>query len=123
MKAVVLLADGFEECEGLFVVDILRRAGVETVMASVTERLEVDSSRHIKEKKSVTFPDQAFDLVRAFTAKQEKRVGNKQGKLITVFNNGSKCIHPIAHISEAADEIDRVKRTGICVSKHNGLPE
>ena len=48
MKAVVFLGDGFEECEALIVVDILRRAGVETVMASVMGRLEVDSSRHIK---------------------------------------------------------------------------
>ena len=47
MKAVVFLADGFEECEALIVVDILRRAGIETVMASVMEQLEVDSSRHI----------------------------------------------------------------------------
>ena len=47
MKAVVFLADGFEECEALITVDVLRRAGVETVMASVTGRLEVDSSRHI----------------------------------------------------------------------------
>lgn len=47
MKAVVFLADGFEECEALIVVDILRRAGIETVMAAVMERLEVDSSRHI----------------------------------------------------------------------------
>ena len=31
MKAIVFLADGFEECEGLIVVDILRRAGVETI--------------------------------------------------------------------------------------------
>ena len=47
MKAVVFLADGFEECEALIVVDILRRAGIETVMASVTDQLEVNSSRHI----------------------------------------------------------------------------
>lgn len=47
MKAVVFLADGFEECEALIVVDILRRAGVETIMASVMGRLEVESSRHI----------------------------------------------------------------------------
>ena len=47
MKAVVFLADGFEECEALIVVDILHRAGVETIMASVMGRLEVDSSRHI----------------------------------------------------------------------------
>lgn len=48
MKAIVFLADGFEECEGLMVVDILRRAGVETIMASIMGRLLVDSSRHIK---------------------------------------------------------------------------
>ena len=48
MKAVVFLADGFEECEALIVVDILRRAGVDTAMASIMGRLEVDSSRHIK---------------------------------------------------------------------------
>lgn len=48
MKAVVFLADGFEECEGLLVVDILRRAGIETVMASISNHLQLDSSRHIK---------------------------------------------------------------------------
>jgi len=48
MKAVVFLADGFEECEALIVVDILRRAGVETVMASAMDTLTIDSSRHIK---------------------------------------------------------------------------
>ena len=44
---VVFLADGFEECEGLLVVDLLRRAGLKTVMASVMGRRTVDSSRHI----------------------------------------------------------------------------
>ena len=48
MKAIVFLADGFEECEGLIAVDILRRAGVETIMASAMEGLQIDSSRHIK---------------------------------------------------------------------------
>ena len=48
MKAVVFLADGFEECEALIVVDILRRAGIETVMVSIGKQLEVESSRHIK---------------------------------------------------------------------------
>ena len=43
----VFLADGFEECEGLLVVDLLRRAGLKTVMASVTGRLDVKSSRQI----------------------------------------------------------------------------
>ncbi len=46
-KAIVFLADGFEECEALLVVDLLRRAGVQTIMASVMGRLEVPSSRKI----------------------------------------------------------------------------
>ena len=45
--AVVFLADGFEECEGLLVVDILRRAGLKVVMASTMGRRDVRSSRGI----------------------------------------------------------------------------
>ena len=61
MKAIVFLADGFEECEGLIVVDILRRAGIETVMASVMEGLQIDSSRHIKVQADVMAADVDFD--------------------------------------------------------------
>ena len=44
---VVFLADGFEECEALLAVDLLRRAGLKVVMASVMGRRLVTSSRHI----------------------------------------------------------------------------
>lgn len=44
---VVFLADGFEECEGLLVVDILRRAGLKVLMASIMGRMDVKSSREI----------------------------------------------------------------------------
>ena len=47
MKAIVFLADGFEECEGLLVVDLLRRAGLKVVMASIMGRRDVKSSREI----------------------------------------------------------------------------
>lgn len=63
MKAIVFLADGFEECEGLIVVDILRRAGVETVMASVMGRLDVDSSHHIMVKADALAEDVDYDTV------------------------------------------------------------
>ena len=46
-EVVVFLADGFEECEALLVVDILRRAGLKTLMASVMEKRDVKSSRDI----------------------------------------------------------------------------
>jgi 4-methyl-5(b-hydroxyethyl)-thiazole monophosphate biosynthesis len=63
MKTIVFLADGFEECEALIVVDILRRAGVETVMASIMGRLEVDSSGNIIVKADVLAEDVDFDTV------------------------------------------------------------
>lgn len=44
---VVFLADGFEECEGLLVVDILRRAKLNVIMASIMGRRDVRSSRGI----------------------------------------------------------------------------
>lgn len=46
-KVYVFLADGFEEIEGLTVVDILRRAAVETETVSVMGRREVRGSHHI----------------------------------------------------------------------------
>lgn len=48
MKNVkVFLADGFEEIEGLTVVDLLRRAGIDTEMISVMGRKEVKGSHGI----------------------------------------------------------------------------
>ena len=44
---VVFLADGFEECEGLLVVDILRRSGIKVLMASIMGRRDIKSSREI----------------------------------------------------------------------------
>ncbi len=46
-KAVVFFADGTEECEALLPVDLLRRAGVQVVVASAMGRPEVVSSHGI----------------------------------------------------------------------------
>lgn len=46
-KVYVFLADGFEEIEGLTVVDILRRAHVECEMVSVTDSLTITGSHGI----------------------------------------------------------------------------
>ncbi len=46
-KVYVFLADGLEEIEGLTVVDILRRAGVELRTVSITDRLLVNGSHQI----------------------------------------------------------------------------
>lgn len=44
---VVYLADGFEESEGLLVVDLLRRAGLKVITASTMGRKTVNSSHYI----------------------------------------------------------------------------
>lgn len=46
-RVIVVLAEGFEEIEGLTVVDILRRAQIETGIMSVTGRKEVCGSHCI----------------------------------------------------------------------------
>lgn len=44
MKLLMLLADGFEDTEALTTRDVLIRAGIEVATASITDRLEVESS-------------------------------------------------------------------------------
>ncbi len=48
MKILVMMANGFEEIEALSVVDVARRAGIETVMVSVSEEYYVDSARNVR---------------------------------------------------------------------------
>lgn len=59
--AIVFLADGFEECEGLLVVDLLRRAGVEVVTASIMGRKEITSSHGITLQADALAEDVDFD--------------------------------------------------------------
>lgn len=47
MKVCVILADGFETVEALAVIDVLRRAGVDTVTVSITGSKNVVSSHNI----------------------------------------------------------------------------
>lgn len=46
-KAVIFFAPGLEECEGLLVVDILRRAGVDVTIAAVGDDRTVLSSHRV----------------------------------------------------------------------------
>lgn len=47
-KVLIFLADGFEEIEGLTVVDILRRAGIDVITVSITDKDEVVGSHKIR---------------------------------------------------------------------------
>lgn len=46
-RALVPLADGFEEIEAVSIIDVLRRGGVEVVSASVHDRREVNGAHGI----------------------------------------------------------------------------
>lgn len=54
-KVYIFLANGFEEIEGLTVVDVLRRGGVEVEMVSITGSLEVETSHGINMKADSVF--------------------------------------------------------------------
>ena len=59
-KAIVFLAEGFEEMEAIGTVDILRRGGVNALTASITDDLNVTGAHGIKLVADVTLG--ALDL-------------------------------------------------------------
>lgn len=60
-KVYVFLADGFEEIEGLTVVDLLRRAGIETETVSVMEKKEVKGSHGITVSADLLFEEGSYE--------------------------------------------------------------
>lgn len=61
MKVCIFLADGFEEIEGLTVVDLLRRAQIDIRMVSITGSYEVTGAHKIKIIADSLFEDENFD--------------------------------------------------------------
>lgn len=60
-KVYVFLADGFEEIEGLTVVDLLRRAKIDTVTVSVMGREEIVGAHKIPVKADALIEEIAPD--------------------------------------------------------------
>ena len=56
----VHFADGFEEIEAMTIVDLLRRAGIETETVSVTGRLPVTGSHGVKVVADILFEDAVY---------------------------------------------------------------
>lgn len=61
-KVLIPLAEGFEEIEAIGVVDILRRGGVEVVMASIGDGLDVQAAHGTTVRADALFQDVAADL-------------------------------------------------------------
>lgn len=59
-KISLFLADGFEEIEGLTVVDLLRRANVEVETVSIMGRKEIMGAHNIEVKADILFEDAEF---------------------------------------------------------------
>lgn len=60
-KASVFLAEGLEECEGLLVVDILRRAGVEVKTVSISSEYLVKGAHNMTIKADCLFNEVDYD--------------------------------------------------------------
>lgn len=60
-KINVFFANGHEEIEGLTVIDLLRRAGLEVDVVSINDGLEVKGSHNITIKADKTLADVDFD--------------------------------------------------------------
>lgn len=60
-KTAIFLADGYEEIEALAVVDIFRRAGIETDMVSISDELLTNGSHKIQVMADKLLKDICFD--------------------------------------------------------------
>ncbi len=60
-QVYVFLADGFEEVEGLTVVDLLRRAGIQVTTVSITDQKEVTTSHGISLKTDTLFEENNYE--------------------------------------------------------------
>ena len=54
-KVCIFFADGLEEIEGLTVVDLLRRAGIDIHIVSISDSLKVMGAHHIEITADTTF--------------------------------------------------------------------
>ena len=113
-KAVIFFADGLEECEGLLVVDLLRRAGTEVIIASVTGQRDILSNlskSSFVRQKCMEFA--ANKKVAAICAAPSilASLGLLDGKCATVHPNFEDKM-PGAHLTHAPVTVDGNITTG-----------
>lgn len=120
MKVCVFLADGFEEIEGLTVVDILRRVGVEVIMMSVTENVLVKGSHGIGVEADSLFDGNAAAKADMLvlpggmpgTLTLQKHDGLKE--LLKAFDDQQKAIAAICAAPSILGELGMLKGKKAC---------
>ncbi len=101
LKVCVFLADGFEEVEGLTVVDLLRRADIETTMISIMETKKTLGAHNIVVEADLLFEDMNYEDIDALVLPGgmpgTKHLGDHEGlvNLLNSFNDNNKLITAI----------------------------
>lgn len=119
-KVCVFLADGFEEIEGLTVVDILRRAGVETETVSVMGRKQINGAHGI-----IVEADKVFEEADIAGADMLVMPGGMPGTLnlkaheglrkqILSFNSRGKYLAAICAAPTVLSELGLLKEKKAC---------
>lgn len=120
-KVCVFLADGFEEIEGLTVVDLLRRAGEEVVTVSIMGRKEITGSHRIQ-----VMADELFENVDFSQAKLLVLPGGMPGtkylgaherltKLLVQWNKENKMLAAICAAPSVFGDLGLLKgKEAVC---------
>ena len=98
-KALIVLAEGFEEIEAITTIDILRRGGIEVTIASLKEK-HVKGSRNIEVIADTTIDRIALDydaiiLPGAMPGAENLSASKEVSSLIIEMNNKKKIIAAI----------------------------
>ena len=98
-KALIILADGFEEIEAVTCIDILRRAGIKVVIAGLTDT-QVTGSRNIIIKSQTLLQEAGTDfdaliLPGGMPGAENLASSDTVKSLIKTFSNSNKLIAAI----------------------------
>ena len=96
-KVYIFLADGFEDIEGLTVVDLLRRAGIDIKTVSIKETKQIQTSHGIIMLTDTTFAETDFADADMLVLPGTKYLAGYKPliDLLTDFNNKGKKIAAI----------------------------
>lgn len=98
-KIAVFLADGFEEVEGLTVVDLCRRAGIETLMVSIMDTKKVTGSHNIVVEADICLPELDFSSLD-----------------MLVLPGGLSGVNLLENCQELMEHLDDFNKSGKCIS-------
>ena len=100
-KVFVFLADGFEEIEAISIIDVLRRANIETITVSISKDKVVTGAHAIPVTADVLFDDCSFDdgkmlvLPGGMPGTTNLKNHKKLGELITQYQHDHKLLGAI----------------------------